>query len=562
MKRVLRVFLAMCVLLTMLAGCTSEANLNEAQAIEKLSAFVNNRVHVNNVQHMVDPSWVGTVSSTEELPPIDKYPLSVKGNGAIDVEIFSSTEKARHTGPDGKAADSLMEDVARRFNAAGLSVGGRSVSVSIRPIASGLALDYIKSRVYVPPGYSPANELWGEMIRSSGVKIEMVEKRLVGNVAGILMEPSTYKAYTEKYGEVTMAKGEEAVLNGDVILGHTDPNASSTGLNFLSRELLAFDSQNPFSAAVAQKFRQFQRLIPPTSPTTDYMAMVAAKGILNAVIMEAAAKSEYSTLSDWVFAPLGVRHDSPMYAMEGISSEQLEVLKMFVEYCKDAQELATSLGFNQYEDYRGEEIGFTGAELYEAQRFWKQNKDGGDPVISIFVMDVSGSMDYEGRLVASKKALLNAMQYINETSYVGLISYSATNKINIDVPVAQFDDNQQALFAGAIKDLRASGATATNSAVIAAMDMAVKAQEGIPNARIRIIVFTDGKTEGDTVKLGDITGIIKGLGIPVYGVFFMPESDVVQQDLRDLAAINEGYAISADLEDVAYKLKGLFAREL
>ena len=49
----------------------------------------------------------------EELPEIDKYPLAVEGNGDIDIEIFTSGEKA------GKDNDSWLIDVANSFNGSG-----------------------------------------------------------------------------------------------------------------------------------------------------------------------------------------------------------------------------------------------------------------------------------------------------------------------------------------------------------------------------------------------------------------------------------------------------------
>ena len=49
-----------------------------------------------------------------ELPEIDKYPLAVEGNGDIDIEIFTSGEKA------GKDNDSWLIDVANSFNGSGV----------------------------------------------------------------------------------------------------------------------------------------------------------------------------------------------------------------------------------------------------------------------------------------------------------------------------------------------------------------------------------------------------------------------------------------------------------
>ena len=543
-----------CVFVTLfaVAGCAGEQTLNHDQAIEKLNAYMSSGVKGTVVEHQADASWVDESGSINELPPIGKYPLSVTGTGQINVELFSSTEKSSTT------SDNWMEVEARKFNAQNLQVNGQTVSVSIRPIASGLALEYITKRTYMPDAYSPANELWGEMIKSVGVPIEMVTNRLTGNTAGILMNKAAYDKYTAKYGKVDIKGVVKAVLAGDLVLGHTDPNVSSTGLNIFTQELRAFDENNPFSSASLAQFRQFQNLIPPASPTTKEMSKVAVKGIMDAMIMESQAYSVEPTLSDWVFTPAGVRHDSPVYALDNLSTDKMDVLKQFVAFCQtpDAQQAATSFGFNLFNDYQGSPNKYTGAELFSALKVWKQNKDGGRPVISVFVVDRSGSMD-GSKINRVKTALKNSLQYINETNYVGLVSYSSENDIAIDLPIASFTAKQQSLFAGAVDDLAAGGGTATNSALVVALDMVVKAQKQVPNAKIRVLVLSDGY-QNQGLSLADVTGLVNGIAIPVYGIGF--EANLA--DLQTLADINEGYCINADSEDVIYKLRNLFTAEL
>lgn len=557
MKRLISLFCILTLLMSC-AGCgfssaTKEEELNRDQAMEKLNAYISKGAVVSTTkEHQPDSSWVGSEGSIDELPSIDKYPLSVKGSGQINVEIFSSTEKSS------TSADNWMEVQAKAFNAKKLQVGGKTVSVSVRPIASGLALDYITRRVHVPDVYSPANELWGEMIKSTGTPIETVETRLTGNTAGILMKKATYEAYVQKYGSVTVENVIKAVLAGDVILGHTNPNVSSTGLNIYTQELRALDPNNPFSSESVKKFREFQNLVPPPSPTTKEMAKVAAKGIMDAMIMESQAYSAEPTLSDWVFTPCGVRHDSPVYALDNLSADKKEVLRMFIEQCKtpDAQRSASSFGFNLYSDYKGVANKYTGAELFSALKLWKENKDGGKPIISVFIVDRSGSMA-GNKLNRVKAALRNSMQYINEGNYVGLVSYSSPNDIVVDLPIDKFSAKQQSLFAGAVNDLTIGDSTATNSAIVIALNMALNAQKSIPNSKIRILVLSDGQ-QNQGLSLTDVKGLINGIGVPVYGVGF--EANL--NDLQALAEVNEGYCINADSEDVVYKLRDLFVAEL
>lgn len=556
MKKLVSVVLSSLLLIS-LFGCasttTQEESLNHDQAIEKLNAYISSgKVTSKIITHKADTSWIGSEDAGKELPDISKYPLSITGSGEVNVEIFSSTEKS-NTNTTG-----WLDIQAKAFNDQNYQINGKRVSVSVRPIASGLAFDYMKTKTYVPDAYTPANEIWSSMIESSGVQIQEISNRLTGNVAGILMQKSTYDDYIKKYKTVTIENVVKATMEGDIVLGHTDPNVSSTGLNIYLQELRSFDSSNPFSDNAISSLKQFESLIPAASPTTAEMAKVAQKGVLNAVIMESQAFSSYPELSSWVFSPCGIRHDSPLYSLGNISPEKNEVLKKFAEFCKSdsAQKKASSLGFNQYDNYKGIGNQYTGNEIISALKLWKENKDGGNPVISVFIVDRSGSMD-GSKLARVKEALKNSMQYVNDTNYIGLISYSSKNDVTIDLPIDKFNAKQQSLFAGAINDMEAVGGTATNDALTVALDMAIKQEKTVPNAKIRILVLSDGE-QNEGLSLYDVKGLVNGLEIPIYGVGF--EADL--SDLKQLSDINEGYCIDADSDDVVYKLKGLFTTQL
>ena len=123
----------------------------------------------------------------EELPDTEKYPLSVTGRGTINLEIFSSTEKSSG------GTDGWLNEIAEKFNSSHYTVNDQWATVSVRPIASGAAIDYIISGKHVPEAYSPSNELWGEMVRAENVRAELIEKSLAGNTAGILVSRENTK---------------------------------------------------------------------------------------------------------------------------------------------------------------------------------------------------------------------------------------------------------------------------------------------------------------------------------------------------------------------------------
>ncbi|MCB1893771.1 MAG: substrate-binding domain-containing protein, partial [Rhodocyclaceae bacterium] len=224
----------------------------------------------------------------KRLPAIDTFPLVVvpaAGAGNAVVEIFASTEKS------GTGTDGWMVRVAEEFNNAGLRLkSGRPAQVAIRKIASGTGHDFIASRKHLPQGYTPSNELWISMIRAEGVAVEPIAERTVGNIAGIVMKQSVASRLREKYGRIDVPTLVDAVVQGSLVMGYTDPFASSTGLNFLVTVLNRFSDNQPqamLSPAVVSAFESFQKGVPFVALTTLQMReSVERNGSLDAFVME------------------------------------------------------------------------------------------------------------------------------------------------------------------------------------------------------------------------------------------------------------------------------------
>jgi Ca-activated chloride channel family protein len=554
LKKLLALISALALALILLTGCggdTKQAGLTSDQAAETLNALLT-KVSVSTLTPRLDISGTELTDAADELPDISNYPLSVWGSGAIDVEIVASTEKA------GSGMDGWLNQVAENFNKSNFTLNGQPVSVSIRPIASGLATEYILTGKHVPAAFSPTNELWAEMIASRGIPFELVEKRIAGNTAGILMSKKAYNDFIQKNGEVTLEKILNAVLEGNLLLGYTNPYASSTGLNILTAMLQAFDPNDPLSATAVAKLQAFQTQVPPVAYTTAQMRESAKKGILDAMIMEYQAYSIEPTLSDYVFTPFGVRHDNPVYAMGGISDDQKTVLKMFTDYClkPQAQSDARRFGFNALDDYPGQELNIKGAQLFAAQKVWKENKDGGQPVVAVFVADISGSMDGTP-ITELKSSLLNAAQYIGEGNYIGLISYS--DSVYVNLPIGEFTGKQKAYFGGAVKDLSAGGGTATYDAVLEGIRMLLDKKAEMPNAKLMLFVLSDG-AQNRGYNIDQITNVVQGLSIPIHTIGYGSAADMT--GLTALSNINEASSTKADESNVVYNLKNIFNSQI
>lgn len=491
-----------------------------------------------------------------ELPDIGKYPLSVTGRGTLNLEIFSSTEKSS------KGTDGWLNEVAEQFNAEHHQVDGQWATISVRPIASGAAIDYIVSGKYVPELYSPSNELWGEMLAAENVDIKLLEKRLAGNTAGILLSKDTYNKIQTAYGKVDTSSIIEATVKSEIAMGYTNPYASSTGLNFLVAALQEFDSSDILSQTSVSKFQQFQQNVPFVAYTTLQMREAAAKGVLDAFILEYQCFTNVSELRSYEFIPFGVRHDSPMYSLGQLSDEQNQLAREFIDYCltDECQRMATKYGFNGHEEYQGTLApSVNGAAMLSAQKLWKTEKDAGNPVMAVFVADVSGSMG-GAPLQNLQSSLVNASQYINSTNYVGLISYS-TN-VTVNLPIDLFTLNQRSYFTGAVEDLSPGGNTATYDAVLVALKMLMESKEKIEaetgqTVKPLLFVLSDGETNIGN-SLNDIHDIVEGLEVPCYTIGYNADLKA----LGELSSINEAASINADNDDVIYSLKSLFNAQM
>lgn len=537
--------------LTRNVGMTDE-EISEEDAAKKMDQLLS-KISVTDVTpRKASITDEDILNEEDELPSIDGYPLSVTGTGEINIEIYSSPEKA------GAGTDGWLNEVAENFNQSGQKINGKSATVSIRSVSSGLAVDYIRTGKYTPQAITPSNEFWGSMIEASGKKVTLKEKRIVGNVAGVLLSKDTYNKILEKYGSVNMKVISECTANNEIQMGYTNPFISSTGLNFLVTTLYSYDADDLLSSKAIEGFRQFQENVPLVSYNTMQMRKSAESGSLDAFVMEYQSYYNDPTLkNDYVFTPFGARHDNPMYAVGDLSADQDQLLTVFCEYCLNAesQELAAKYGFNQNEKYKSElPEDISGDKLISAQKLYKENKDSGKEIIAVFVADTSGSMSGEP-INALKTSLINSMQYINKNNYIGLISYN--NKIYRNLPVAQFDLNQQALFKGAVQDLAPTGQTATNDAIVVAMDMINKALEDHPNAKPMIFLLSDGE-QNTGCSLNDISAVVSSYEIPVYSIGYNANIET----LKRISEINEAATINADTDDIVYQLKNLFNSEM
>ena len=512
---------------------------------------------LKDIQILTAEPIKGTVDYSDKgpanLPNIEtKYPLTVIGEGDVNIEIFSTSEKA------GKNNNGWLNETAEEFNNQRNRLSnGKIISVSVRSIPSGASSDYIANNVYIPQAYTPSNELFGKLATEQGAKLKLEAESLVSNTAGIAISRTAASSVKSKYGSVTFENIVDAVVAGDLQMGYTYPYTSATGLNFLINALQHFDSGNILSDSAVSTFQQLQKSIPFVCYTTDQMVNAMQSGTLQAGVVEFQAYTNSAVLKGgYDFIPFGYKHSNPLYSVGDLTADQQAALNTFLDFALSSgpQDHAKEYGFDPDNSFSYNTKDISGSDIISAQRLWKEEKDSGTPTIALFIADVSGSMtgDPLNRL---KDSLLEASKNIRSDNYVGLITYN--DNVTLNLPIAQFDLEQRSYFAGAVEKMKAGGNTATYDALLVGINMINEYKESIPSAKTMIFVLSDGRCNRG-VEYNPAAGIVSHYGIPIYTIGYNEEID----SLKDLSTINEAVYIDADSDDVVYELSALFNAQM
>lgn len=494
----------------------------------------------------------------ELLPDIDDTPLGieVKDSSTVEsVEIFTSQEKG-----GSNPMDRVFIDLAEKFNRENKKISnGKKAAVSVRGIDSGAGMAFILANKNVPEAYSPSNELWIKMIEAQGADLKLIREVTTPNVPGIVVKKDKMDLITTN-GKVDIQKLLTEVTGGNFAMGYTNPFKSDTGLNMVLTILNGFakgDESAMLTPAVSSAFEAFQLGVPFVAETTLQMRDATMNsGVLDAFVMEYQTFNQTKSWGEYQFIPFGVRHDNPLYATEEADADELEVLELFAKYIDKNKATLKKYGFGIGPDHKDTYEIKDGSTIIQAQRIWKENKSGGKPIAAMFVADVSGSMA-GNRIASLKTALEDASGLISANNAIGLIAFNS--RVNVSVPIRQFNINQKAQFVGAVQGLQEGGGTATNDAILVALDELTKFGEKNPDHRLTVFVLSDGaQTEG--YSLGRIQGVIKAVGIPVHTMAY--GEGINPTELQKIASLVEASFTSSTDDSASYNIGNLLNSQM
>lgn len=532
--------------------------------LENLVRSINPRDENVQSRKMLQIKEADLADTLPDISVIDKhYPLTVDvpnpASNDLVLEIFCSTEKSGK-----KAPDDWFTRVVTEFNRKRLTTSkGKVVQIKLRYIDSGTGHFYIRAGKYLPDAFSPSNHLWLAMIKAAGIKITPIAERLAGNTAGVVMKKETYEKLKATYGSVDIKAIIDAVAQGSIAMGYTNPYASSTGLNFLVTVLATYaggDQTRFLAPEVISSFEAFQKGVPFVALTTIQMRESVQKGgALDAFVLEYQTFLQESSLAqEYQFIPFGVRHDNPLYVIGDQDNEKIEALKALARYAEANIGLANEYKFNADNSYQSAFAIPDGKVLIEALKLWKEKKDAGRPVAAVFVADVSGSM--EGYPLKNLKiALKEGANFIGVQNSIGLVKYS-TNVTRL-LPIATFNALQQSRYLAAIASLEAEEDTAMFDGILVGLKMLVDYIKTNQDYKPMLFVLTDGNTNaGICQSFRDLASIIDALDIPVYTIAY--GEDLNTNLLKALALINEAAYLDAKDEAIINKISSLLNAEM
>lgn len=537
------------------ASCGSSIESKE-QAFEQIHKLVEKEIkpsyNENRVRANIQLTKTNLLSM---LPDLAEYPLTLnaRDSGTTEVvEIFTSSEKA------GTGRDGIYIEMANQFNQLGKkTAGGKLAVINIRKIASGLGAQFMLAHQYTPDAYSPSNFLWADMLNANGIKTETIAEKTALNTAGIVVKKSKLDQISDN-GKLDIGKLLTNVSAGSFSMGYTNPYQSSTGLNFLLTILNSFaqgDESQMLSPDVASAFEAFQTGVPFVAQNTLQMRdATLGSGVLDAFVMEYQSWINVSGMNDYQFIPFGVRHDSPLYATPEADKSEREVLKMFNDFMQSKKAKLNDYGFNRTPDYKNAYELKDNSVIGQAQKLWKLKKSGGRPIAAFFVADTSGSME-GSRIKNLKKALIESSDLISTSNAIGLVTYN--DRVNVDLFIKPFNLQQKSLFIGAVERLYAGGKTATNDAVLVAVDRLIEFDKTHPGYKKVIFVLSDGETNRGQ-DFAEIKPALEWAGIPIHTIAY----ELSSEHLKQMAALAEGAYIKSSASSASYRIGNLLNSEM
>ncbi|ABU58655.1 substrate-binding and vWA domain-containing protein [Roseiflexus castenholzii] len=495
------------------------------------------------------------------------------GGNTVEVSIAYGSEKR-----------AWLEEAVRQFNAAGRkTASGASIQVVATPMGSTDSMNQILSGAIQPTVWSPAsrillpvaNDEWGK--RNNGATL--VDE----NAPLLVLSPvviAMWKPMAEALGWPNKPLGWSDIAElsasgktwadfgrpewGPLQFGHTHPDYSNSGVATIiaisyaaaekTRGLTVADVQNP---KTAEFMRNIESGVIHYGESTGFFAdqmfnrgpgYLSAAVLYENLVIEAYNRDRYPSVSLPVVAiypkegTFWTDHPYAILNAPWVTDEQREAANIFLRYLLDRpqQELALRYGYRPSNTDVAVGAPITPENGVDPQQpqtllevprpdvlsairsIWEQNKKRVDVMA---VLDVSGSMEDEGRLEQAKAALRIFVEQLQDDDGFGLTIFS--DQATVLTPISPIGSRRTEVL-NRIAGLTPRGGTRLLDTVVEAYQELTATP---PGQRIRaVVVLTDGLDNRSQRSAEDVLDLLRqdreGYSIKVFTIAFGGDADV------------------------------------
>jgi Ca-activated chloride channel family protein len=493
---------------------------------------------------------------------------------AVEVTFHYSPEK-----------EPLLAPLIDEFNGSGATVGGRQVFVNAEPASSGDdETKLAKGRLQLT-AWSPASSLWGRLLNYEADKAYVADSNpsIVRTPLVIAMwEPMAqtlgYPGKKLGFGDILALakdpKGWEAYGRpefGAFKLVHTNPDFSTSGLSAVVAEYYAatgklegLTEDDVTKSAARAKVKDIERSIVHYGDTTLFIADQLRKigmAYASAVAMEEVTLNDFNKDRGGqpklvpIFPKEGTFYsDSPFIVLNApwVTPEQREGAQAFQRFLaeKITPEVARRAGFRSPEDDSLPTRVLALPEpkvLARIKETWRADRK---PANVLLVVDTSGSMAEEDKLVQAKRGLELFLNEVARQDNVGLTAFSS--EIQPLVPIAPIAQNRERL-QEVVQGLIADGETRLFDATAEGVDTVKKLVDA---SRINaVVVLTDGVDTNSSRPPEDLiaelaAGSEASNHVRVFTIAYGQGAAGSENVLKEIAAASGGKDYTGSTEDI------------
>src|SRR5215207_5034636 len=504
--------------------------------------------------------------------------------GAVRVSFAYSPEKEK-----------LLKPLIREFN----EQDGKAF-VEGEVVASGEAETQIADGRLEPVMWSPASSLWGRLLNFDADRPLAPDEN--PSIVRTPLVIAMWEPFARALGWPRKRIGFEQIIElarsnqgfakyghpefGRFKLVHTNPDFSTSGLSAVVAEYYAatgkkegLTERDVSSSKARQIVKDIERSIVHYGDTTLFIADQMRRngpGYASAVAMEEVTLLDFNRNRGSqprlvaLYPPEGTFYsDNPLIVLDApwVSPAQRAAAERFQAFLADRidPETAARSGFRPA-DLDAEPVPPVSKEngadpaqpkrvlglpeprtLDRIRRAWREDRK---PANVLLVVDTSGSMQDENRLVRAKEGLETFFEQVGQQDNVGLTIFS--DRIQPLIPVGPFEQNEGRL-RSTVQNLIADGGTAVWDTTVDGFE---QVRDGADPGRISaVVVLTDGEDTDSSRTVDDAVSEVRAQGdsddqVRVFTIAYSAGALGAKEGLEAIAQASGGQPYEGDTEDI------------